>query len=142
MDAGERPRPLQDPFESVGADLYWRYNDAVYRLMADYQRSYNPDADEQARDLAVWDEVNYDGPYYRTAQQAQEAIAYHKPQVDAAREALPAAKAAMQAAVEHRDNLRNQLARTRPWQRRKRARLREEVEQAEEVAEDRYYDFS
>jgi len=140
MDADEGPSPVGSQPGEGG--LARRYHRAVDRLMTDYQRSYDPDALGQARQPAIVGERSYSGPFYRTWQQAHAAIAYHKAQVEAAREALPAAEAALHAAVQNCDELRGEFARTHPWRRRKRAQLSQQVEQAEEAVENRLFELS
>ncbi|HEY1915853.1 MAG TPA: hypothetical protein VGH27_09785 [Streptosporangiaceae bacterium] len=133
------PAPQWPPEER----LTHRYNELVWRLMADYKPSYDPGQAENEWRMAPGGENDpYGGPFYTTAIEAQEAAAHHRQQADAAAADLPAAEASLREQTGYVEKLRAELAGSRPWQRHRREQLRGQIAVAEDVLFDRYNDAS
>ena len=123
---------------SAEHELIQRDNPDAIRHLADYRRGDQPNAVRNARPQPPGSDGDaYNGVFFRTWHQARSTASHHQARADAAAAALPAARAALQAAMRDADELRGELGRTYPWQRRRRAQLRELIGHARETAQDR-----
>ncbi len=132
--------PSGDPWAGAGPreDRQSGYDRAVDRLMADYQPSYEPGAAEDEWRLAPGGENDpYGGPFYQTAAEAAEAAGRHRADAWAAADGLERAIPLEQAARADLERLRGELRAARPWQRRRRAELREQIADADSRHEER-----
>jgi hypothetical protein len=107
------------------------FNKRVWRLMDGYEPSYSAGAAKLEWQLAPGGEDDpYGGPFYETAAEAQEAAEWHRQACEAAQEALGIAEDAEHSARADLEHLRAELERTRPWQRRHRQALRDQIADA------------